>query len=221
MMDFLHRLTQTPPERELALLPSPYATVLRDGDRVRLLGPHDRVRVLTDVRAGVLMTCAPNLIKALAGHPRRFVDALLTAREVPLLRPFEECAVAEWPPLVRDLRSSVEVTVDEQQFEDIWQAITRHGETTTRTVDQRQAERLCRRYAGQTPSRILRQLRLATQLAADIAAREHRPLGGFADQSHYIRESRTLTGHTPRHWRSSPASFYTPDGTPTRPSRPT
>lgn len=216
-MDFLHRLTEIAAARELALLPSPYATVLRDGDRTLLLGPHDRVRVLTDVAAGAVMTCTPSLLKAMAGHPRSFVDAALTTREVPLLRPFDDHDVADWPTMVRDLRSAVDVTGDEEQFAGVWAAITGHGRATAGTVDQRQAERLCRRYAGQTPSRILRQLRLAAQLAADIAAGEYRPLGRFADQSHYIRESRRLTGHTPRHWRSSGASFRRPDGGPVEP----
>lgn len=204
-MDFLHRLHPAPPEGEALLLPSPYATLLLVDGRAVAAGPHQRIHRLAGVAAA--MSCTPNVLKAFAGRPAEFVDELAGADRVPLLRLFEEHGAADWPLLLRDLRLSVEITDDERQFEAVWQGIL-DGRSSSRPDAQRQAERLCRRYAGQSPSRIRRQLRLAAQLAADHAAGRHSPLGEFADQSHYARECRALTGHPPGHWRRVAAARY-------------
>lgn len=210
-MNYLHRLIDCAPDDERLLLPSPYATLLRVDGAVRLLGPHNGMRRLRGVDA--LMSCTPSVIKAFAGHPRLFVGDLVSTGDVPLLRTFEERPPSRWPMLLDDLRGSVDVTGDESQFDALWQSLMGRKTSAGSSV-QRQEERLCRRYAGQTPTAIRRQLRLSAQLAADITAGRHRSLGEFTDQSHYVRECKALTGATPGRWWRTSAAFHAPGGAP-------
>lgn len=212
-MDYLHRLLDNLPEDETLLLPSPFATLWRVQGTVRLGGPHSTIHGL--VGADALMFCSPNVIKAFAGHPRLFAGRVVSVTHVPLLRQFEEHEVSQWPLLLDDLRWSADVTDDEQQFDTAWRTLL-HRASSPRSEAQRQQERVCRRYAGQPPAMIGRQLRLSTQLAADIEARGHRSVGAFTDQSHYIRECKKLTGRTPGWWWRRVGSWYAADGAPIR-----
>ncbi|NDL59238.1 helix-turn-helix domain-containing protein [Phytoactinopolyspora mesophila] len=211
MGEFLHRI-QHSPAGSLLLLPSPFVTLLRDGPRVRLFGPHSRVWHLHGVRQGVLALCTPNLIKVLLGHPRLFVNKGFSAVEMPLLTPFQEFDPRRWPELLRDVRESVPLHFDEEIFLERWQGIVAGDGAARATVSQRQEERIFRRYAGQPPTPIIQQIRLSAQLGADIVAREHTPLGKYADQSHYIRESRKFTGRTPSYWVNTSPAHYGWDG---------
>jgi len=210
-MDFPYRLLEDAPEGAVLLLPSPFATLVRGDGGVRLVGPHGGVQRLGGIET--VMSCSPNVVKALAGHPRLFVGRIVSAAEAPLLHVFAEHPAAQWPLLLADLRDAVDETDDERRFARVWRSLA-DGARPAGPEAQRQQERLCRRYAGQAPSLVRRQLRLAAQLAADLAAGRHRALGAFTDQSHYVRECRALTGATPGRWLRTPGAVLAADGAP-------
>lgn len=213
MQQLLVRNIEVPPGASIALLPSPYTTIVRQYElqRVVLYGPHQRVWQL-DEKVDALFFCRPNIIKVLFGHPKQYVNKSFTNDELSLLRPFNETPVNGWYGLLEDARASVAVLPDEIQFLKEWPHIT-SGEYNIETgAHQRQLERICRRYAGQSPSQITQEIRLSRQLVMDIEHQAYQPSGLYADQSHYIRECRKLTGRTPAYWQNLSVTFYTYDG---------
>lgn len=193
---------------EMALLPSPFATLLWSPGYVQLFGPHDRLYRARPTGAAYLMFCMPTFIKALLGHPRYFLNQQFSVEALPLLAPFQESSPTEWPTLLQDLRAAVVMTHDEYQFTELWYQLIGQPCPINDVTPERQAERLCRRYAGQPPTSIGRQLRLATQLSKDLATGTHEPTGAYSDQSHYIRECRKHTGRSPGEWQNVSATFY-------------
>lgn len=192
----------------LALLPTPFATLVRAAGTVRLFGPHSRVHCLQPQGSASILFAEPAFIKALLGHPRYFLNRSFSPAELSLLAVFQDSAPSAWLALLADLRAAVTMTHDEYQFTELWSLLVRQQFRPRDSGQERQAERLCRRYAGQTPGTVSRQLRLARQLARDLAASEHVPTGDYADQSHYIRECRKHTGCTPSEWKNLSATFY-------------
>src|SRR5690606_7957163 len=102
-------------------------------------------------------------------------------------------------------RDAVPTHFDEEIFLERWPTLVAGRLDSRPPPSRRQDERIVARYAGQPPKRILRQVRLATQLAADIYAGSYNPSGDFADHAHYIRVVRALTGRTPASWVRSRA----------------
>jgi hypothetical protein len=191
-------LSMPPPH--LVLLPSPFATVVSAvGDRgdttTVLYGPHSTVWSVE--RPVQLIDVPPDLVKLIFGTVSAFVDRRFGLDELPLLQPFTE--VADWSSLICDARNSITVTDDHRQFLD-WFAVSDR-------ID-RQVERLCRRYAGQTPRRITQQRNVSAEFVAQLGKRAYVPTGCFADQSHYIRTCRNLTAFTPTELRNLSDSFY-------------
>ncbi|QOS59548.1 helix-turn-helix transcriptional regulator [Thermobifida fusca] len=210
---FKIRMAHAPAGR-IELLPSPCATFMADGDEVRLFGPHNRVwHVATRAPVALLFTL-PSLLKILLGHPHLFVDRRFTTAELPMLGPFRTQPVEEWPDLLADARDAVPTHFDEEIFLERWPTLVAGRLDSRPPLSRRQDERIVARYAGQPPKRIPRQVRLATQLAADIYAGSYNPSGDFADQSHYIRECRAMTGRTPAYWVRSRAIRLGWDGEP-------
>ncbi len=126
-----------------------------------------------------------------------------------MLGPFRTQPVEEWPDLLADARDAVPTHFDEEIFLERWPTLVAGRLDSRPPLSRRQDERIVARYAGQPPKRIPRQVRLATQLAADIYAGSYNPSGDFADQSHYIRECRAMTGRTPAYWVRSHAAPQT------------
>lgn len=212
MSKLLFRQLSLPSHATIALLPSPYAVIIRTSESsATIFGPHQHVFQTPGV-GGEAIFCTPNFVKALLGHPRYFINRHFTSAELSLLRPFDEHSFVKWPDLVNDVRDSVQKTPDEVQFEREWPRILAGEPMHVDATQQRQLERLCLRYAGQSPLQIMQEVRLSRQLAADIARGEHVSLGLFADQSHYIRECKKLTGQTPQYWQNLSATFYGYDG---------
>lgn len=212
MQQFLIHFTEVPVGASVALLPSPHMVIVRQGEsRVILYGPHQRVWQLNE-RVNTLLFCMPHMLKVLFGHPRYYVNKSFTSDELPLLQAFGETLVSDWRELLDDARASVKVLPDEMQFLKEWPQIISGGYDNKTDTQQRQLERICKRYAGQSPSQITQEIRLAQQLAVDIRHRAYSPSDRYADQSHYIRECRKLTGQTPAHWQNVSATFYIYNG---------
>lgn len=174
------------------------------GQSIGFVFPHRNVVVV----AGVVecASLSPNVIKCLVGEPRRFVGAMLDASQHPMLSPFAGIgSISDAGDLLEDLRSSLEVTPDEQDFETLWR--TRGGSEPVRTGDRR-VQRLCLRYAGQAPSVINSVERLARTLDADNASGMTNGLGEFADASHFGRVCKAYTGRTPGAWKNMSQTFY-------------
>lgn len=178
---------------------------LGDTTQVRFLMPHRDICVLADV-----VDCArlsPNFIKCLIGEPKKTLGESYLASALPVLAPFKGCDgvdAAAW--LFEDLRASLAITPDEHDFLSIWAPYDRFGEPIP--TNDRWVQRLCLRYAGQSPVAINTTLRLAQTLRADSSSGLHNSLGLFADASHFIRTCRAWTGHTPTKWRHMSQTFY-------------
>lgn len=160
--------------------------------------PHGDVRLVDDP-----IECAslsPNFIKCLLGEPRRFLEQSLIPASHPMLQPFADCdTVEQLEALLIDLRDSLALTPDERDFLDLWDEYLEDPDTLP--ASDRWVQRLCLRYAGQSPRRLRTLARLARTLAADDESGLHNGLGAFADASHYARVCRAFTGHPPTTWR--------------------
>lgn len=167
--------------------------------------PHGDVRAVDAV-----VECAslsPNFIKCLIGEPRRHLGVTLAATDHPMLEPFTTCrGIGEAIGLWIDLRESLAVTPDERDFLDLWKDHCTDGESLP--TNDRWVQRLCLRYAGQSPKRLTTVARLARTLSADNKSGLHNCLGAFADASHYTRVCHALTGHPPTRWRHLSQTFY-------------
>jgi hypothetical protein len=183
----------------LALLPTPNATLLCTAHgNTELYGPHGVVWILPAPR--IVLDVPSDLVKVLFGPVTDFVDRMFGESEHPFLDIFRESPKAEsWQALLKEAEDSVTITDDQMQFRR-W--IANPGSTD------RQAERLCQRYAGQSPTRIRQQVRVSAEFAANLDKVTYTPQGFFADQSHYIRVCRELTGHTPTELKNVSDSFY-------------
>lgn len=170
-----------------------------------LLMPHRTVRVLPDVVE--CMSLSPNFIKCLIGEPRRHLGVEYAATTHPMLSPFAAAAnLDDAIELLQDLRRSLEVTGDEHDFLALWSAPLRTGAPLP--TSDRQAQRLCLRFAGQSPKAINTTLGLARTLDADNRSGLYNGLGLFADASHFARVCRSYTGSTPATWRNMSQTFY-------------
>jgi hypothetical protein len=179
--------------------------VVRPHTAPLFLLPHSDVRVVD--AADECASLSPNFIKCLLGEPRRHLGVALAATEHPMLEPFATCrsvgdAIALWV----DLRESLAVTPDEKDFLDLWKDYCKAPESLP--TSDRWVQRLCLRYAGQSPKRLTTLARLSRTLSADNESGLHNGLGAFADASHYARVCHALTGHPPTRWRHLSQTFY-------------
>jgi hypothetical protein len=166
--------------------------------------PHGDVRRVDDVTT--CASLAPNFIKCLLGEPRRFLGTVETCEHV-MLSPFAPCrSFEDTVPLLVDLRRSLTVTPDEHDFLELWDAY--RGNPESLPTSDRWVQRLCLRYAGQAPKRLLTLARLAQTLSADHESGLHNSLGAFADASHFARVCRAFTGRPPTAWRHLSQTFY-------------
>jgi hypothetical protein len=121
-----------------------------------------------------------------------------------MLRPFAEIGgVAEASELLTDLRHSLTVTSDESDFVGLWSSV-RDGLPTS----DRRVQRLCARYAGQSPKAVNMTVTLARTLDADNISGQTNTLGDYANDSHLGRVCRAFTGRTPTAWRNMSQTFY-------------
>lgn len=196
-------------ESPVHLLPTANVVLVCQGDRsegdVRFVFPHRGIRVLDDVSECISL--APNFVKCLIGEPRRQLERMLRAADHPMLAPFAAITgIAGATLLLHDLRDSLVVTPDESDFIALWTA-SRAAAVPLPTGDRR-VQRLCLRYAGQSPTVINTLSRLARTLDADNTSGLHNGLGEFADASHFARACRANTGRTPTEWRNMSHTFY-------------
>ena len=172
--------------------------VVRRDEAPVFVMPHGGVRSVE-----LVLECAqlaPHFVKCLLGEPRRFVDTVLPATAHPMLEPFASCrSVDDAVPLWVDLRDSLVVTPDERDFLELWAAYA--DDPASLPTGDRWVERLCLRYAGQTPKRLKTIAQLAATLREDQRTGRYNSLGAFSDASHYVRVCRALTGHPPTRWR--------------------
>lgn len=208
-------------EGPVHLLPSPNAVLVlsrETGSPNRLVMPHRGVVVVDGARECALL--APNIVKCLLGQPRRFLGLTIGTGEHPMLQPFtavtrvaensgsapataSETDEAAASTVLVDLRDSLAITTDEADFIDLW----RHDGVGLATGDRR-VQRLCLRYAGQSPKAVAMTIALARTLDADNASGLVNSLGLYADASHMGRVCLAFTGRTPRGWRNMSQTFY-------------
>jgi hypothetical protein len=174
------------------------------GSPVKFVFPHRGVVVLDDVAE--CMSLSPNLIKCLLGEPSRFIGCVIAADSDPMLKPFAEAqSISDTKELLEDLRSSLTITHDEQDFIELWK---QRVEGEALPTNDRRVQRLSLRFAGQSP-RVINVLdQLARTLHVDNASGFYNGLGEFADASHYARVCKTYTGRTPATWRNMSQTFY-------------
>lgn len=179
--------------------------VARQKSELLLVLPHGDVKVVDDVMECAALT--PNFIKCLLGEPRRHLDMMLTPSAHVMLTPFAACErLDDATALLLDLRHSLAVTPDERDFLDLWKEYCTTPESLP--TSDRWVQRLCLRYAGQSPARLKTLARLAGTLSADDERGLHNSLGAFADASHFARVCRAYTGKPPTHWRHLSQTFY-------------
>jgi hypothetical protein len=114
----------------------------------------------------VLVECARlslNFVKCLIGEPRRHLGIELLASAHPMLAPCSTIDAAS--ELFRDLRESLAITSDERDFLSFWHAPDAGGELLP--TNDRWVQRLCVRFAGQSPKAINMTMRLAQTLKED------------------------------------------------------
>jgi hypothetical protein len=181
------------------LLPTPDATLVLNADnRVTLYGPHSGVWQLHSPRLLLNLPC--DMVKILFGPVAGFVNRVFGESEHPFLAAFAGSpSLTHWNQLLIEAEECVTITEDQLQFR-AWRA--------NPVALDRQAERLCRRYGGQRPVRMLQQQRLSEEFVANLKHESYQPRGHFADQSHYIRTCQTLTGFSPTELRNLSDSFY-------------
>jgi hypothetical protein len=166
--------------------------------------PHTDVRVVDE--ATECASLSPNFVKCLLGEPRRLLGVMLPATSHPMLEPFVSCrSIDDAGELWGDLRRSLAMTPDERDFLDLWRE--HRAEAATLPTSDRWVQRLCLRYAGQSPKRLITLARLAQTLSADNEGGGHNSLGAFADASHYSRVCREYTGQPPTRWRHLSQTF--------------
>lgn len=172
---------------------------------VRFLMPHRTVRAIENI-----VECArlsPNFVKCLLGEPHRHLGVEFMATAHPMLSPFAACAsIDAAAELFRDLRESLAITSDERDFLSLWYAHDVEGEPLP--TNDRWVQRLCLRFAGQSPKAINMTSRLAQTLNEDNDRGLYNSLGAFADASHFARVCRAYTGQTPTAWRHMSQTFY-------------
>lgn len=188
------------------LLPTPHAVLVISRNPGRhanvLVSPHRQVVVIDD--AALCVSLGPNVVKCLLGEPRRFLGFTLRTVDHPLLRPFATVrGMAEAAELLTDLRRSLAITPDEADFIDLWSTLDAGLPSGNRRV-----QRLCLRYAGQSPQAIAGVRALAATLDADSVTGRSNSLGTYADDSHLGRTCRALTGRNPSAWRNMSQTFY-------------
>lgn len=188
------------------LLPTGSAVfVARAKADLLLVLPHGDVKVVEGVTECAALT--PTFIKCLLGEPRHHLRATLTMSSHVMLSPFSACArLDDVAPLLVDLRNSLTVTPDERDFLDLWSDYG--AEPDSLPTSDRWVQRLCLRYAGQSPARLKTLARLARTLSADDERGLHNSLGAFADASHFARVCRAYTGKPPTRWRHMSQTFY-------------
>lgn len=163
-----------------------------------LVLPHGGVQLVEG--AAECATLTPNFIKCLLGEPRRHLGTVLAATSHAMLTPFAACeGIDDAAALLVDLRNSLTITPDERDFLDLWKDYCATPESLP--TSDRWVQRLCLRYAGQSPTRLRTIARLARTLRADDESGLHNSLGAFADASHFARVCRAYTGHAPMTWR--------------------
>jgi hypothetical protein len=183
----------------LVLLPSPNATLVYNHDgHVELYGPHGSLWTLPTPR--LVFDVPSDRVKILFGVVSDFVNRMFGEAEHPFLEIFAESPRLDaWSALLQNAEDAVTVTDDQLQFRR-WMA--------SPVLLDRQAERLCLRYAGQPPAQVLKQLKFGVEFTANLREQTYQPQGQFADQSHYIRTCRELTGYTPTALKKLSDSFY-------------
>lgn len=195
--------------KPLLLLPNANVTIAyyksSDTTECLFVFPHKAIYKLNYVVCCV--TLSPAFTKCLLGKPTDFIDKQLAARTLSLLKDFTyDRAFKRLSCLLNDLRHSLEITHDEAQFNRLWAEFTQSDELLP--TSDRQVQRLCKRYAGQSPGTINTIKRLARTLDADNASGLYNSLGDFADASHLARVCKQYTGQNPSHWKNSSQMFY-------------
>lgn len=201
----LERRTLASPRLHLLPTANVVMTILDGsaGPTTRFVFPHKTVIVLDDVIECAGLT--PNLIKCTVGEPRRFLGSQIDAGAHPMLSPFSDLtSVTDAVDILEDLRGSLLVTPDEEDFLSLWAAFTAGDPLVT---NDRRVQRLCLRFAGQAPKTISMVHRLARTLDADNSSGLYNGLGEFADASHFGRVCRAFTGRTPSAWRNMSQTF--------------
>jgi hypothetical protein len=180
-------------------LPTPSATLVHNAiGHVELYGPHSGVWMLPPPR--FVVDVPSDVVKILFGTVADFVNRMFGEAEHPFLDVFAQAPTHEsWRVLLREAEEAVTITDDQRQFRD-WLA---HPDSLDR-----QAERLCWRYAGQRPQQVLKLIKFSTEFVANLPLSTWQPQGNFADQSHYIRTCKELTGYTPSELKNLSDLFY-------------
>lgn|GEM_PF-2589885 len=152
----------------IVLLPTPNATFVHNASgHVEIYGPHSGVWVLSDPR--LIFDVPPDIVKVLLGTAAHFVDRMFGEAEHPFLEIFAGAPTREgWVALLQEAEDAVTITDDQLQF--------RRWLANPVTLD-RQAERLCVRYAGQSPQRILKQLKFGAEFVGNLPHGNYRPQG--------------------------------------------
>lgn len=195
--------------KSVLLLPSPNVTLTFIQNENSIEGivtlPHKSIFAMDKVLC--CLTLAPNFIKSLLGKPTDYTEQQMTCSSSRFLEDFTfDESLQQVSYLLNDLRSSLEITNDEAQFNRIWQTYNEPDELLP--TSDRQVQRLCKRYAGQTPETINLIKKLARTLDADNSTGHYNSLGDFADASHLARVCKQFTGYNPSHWKNSSQLFY-------------
>lgn len=195
--------------KNVLFLPSPNVTLafIENVNSVEgiITLPHKSIYAMDNVVC--CLTLAPNFIKSLLGKPTDYTEQQLACSSSQLLKDFTyDENLHQVSCLLNDLRTSLEVTFDEAQFIRIWHTHNEPDELLP--TSDRQVQRLCKRYAGQTPETINLIKKLARTLDADNVTGHYNSLGDFADASHLARVCKQFTGYNPSHFKNSSQLFY-------------
>jgi hypothetical protein len=184
---------------DVVMLPSPQATLVQNNNGVvELYGPHSTVWQVSAPQ--LMLDVAPDWVKVLFGATSDFIDRVYSQAEHAFLLPFaQNASTTTWRALLEEGIDSVTITSEHRWF--------RRWMEAPALLD-RQAERCALRYAGQSPTRILKQRKVSAEFVGNLPTATYQPHGHFADQSHYIRACRELTGYTPTQLRNLSESFY-------------
>ncbi len=200
LFDARYAAADSAPLGSLPLLPTPFATVIRSGGIVILVGPHSKLVPLSNV--AWVLSLRPEIIKIIFGKARNFVEHSFTSRDLTLLEPFQSIEdEASAMGVLGEARDSVRELSDERLFVEWWES------NSSEAVHPRTLERACLRYAGQSPRDIRSRQRLGLSLVS-YGDGTNSYLDHYSDQSHFVREVRRATMMTPARIKNLSQPFY-------------
>ena len=200
LFDARYAAADSAPLGSLLLLPTPFATVIRSGGIVILVGPHSKLVPLSNV--AWVLSLRPEIIKIIFGKARNFVEHSFTSRDLTLLEPFQSIEdEASAMGVLGEARDSVRELSDERLFVEWWES------NSSEAVHPRTLERACLRYAGQSPRDIRSRQRLGLSLVS-YGDGTNSYLDHYSDQSHFVREVRRATMMTPARIKNLSQPFY-------------